>query len=62
MIVEQVNDGSWLASGDGYDVPIVAEGGTRAEAVYNFTEQFGNQYALAQSKTHISLIGGFDNE
>lgn len=56
MKVEQVNDGSWLATGGGYDRPIVAEGDTRKEAVHNFTTVYGNQYAKAQTLTHISLV------
>ena len=53
---EQVLDGSWLASGMGYDRPILAEGGTYKEAVYNFNEVYGQQYAAAQSLTHLSLV------
>jgi hypothetical protein len=56
MTVEQVKDGSWLAYGDGYDRRIVAEGGTRGEARYNFEFEFGNQYAAAQTLTHLSLV------
>ena len=56
MIAEAVADGSWIAHGDGYDTPIVAEGGTRQEAVHNFTQAYGDQYAAAQSATHLSLV------
>jgi len=57
MKVEMVEDGSWLATGPGYDdIPIVAEGDTRKDAVHNFTVVFGNQYARAQTLTHISLV------
>ena len=56
MKVEQVLDGSWLACGDGYDIPIAAEGGTRQEAVHNFTQAYGDQYAKAQVADHLSLV------
>ena len=56
MKAEQVLDGSWLAHGEGYDIPIVAEGGTRKEAIHNFTQAFGDQYAKAQAQTHLSLV------
>ena len=51
MIIVRNSDGSYSASGDGYDYPIVAEGLTREEARKGFEVQFGNQYAAAQVAT-----------
>ena len=56
MITRQVEDGSWLATGMGYDRYIVAEGGNRAESVYNWNEVFGEQYAKAQVADALSLV------
>ena len=56
MKISQVNDGSWLAVGDGYDRKIVAEGGTRKEAGDNWTVAYGDQYAAAQSLTALSEL------
>ena len=61
MKVEQVLDGSWLASGDGYDTRILAEGGTRKEASFNFTSAYGDQYAAAQVADHLSLVWEADH-
>jgi hypothetical protein len=57
MIVKQVNDGSYLAFGRGYDNLILAEGGTRKEAVFNWTTVYGDQYAKAQVADHLSMYG-----
>ena len=54
MIIVRNSDGSYSASGDGYDYPIVAEGLTRVEARDAFISQYGDQYARAQTETHIS--------
>lgn len=56
MKIELVEDGSYLATGMGYDKRIVAEGGTRSEAEYNFTAQYAEQYARGQALTHLSLV------
>lgn len=60
MIVEQVychrTGWHWLAQGDGYDYPIAAEGKTREEAVEGWASLFGQQYAKAQTETHISEV------
>ena len=51
MIIVRNSDGSYCASGDGYDYPIVAEGLTREEARKAFEAQYGHQYAAAQVAT-----------
>jgi hypothetical protein len=58
MKIEQVRDGSYLATGPGYNGGnrIIAEGGTHREARYNFTKVFGDQYAKAETKTHLALV------
>jgi hypothetical protein len=56
MKSNQVEDGSWLTSGEGELRPILAEGGSRAEAEYNYNEQKADQYAEAQTLTHLSLV------
>ena len=56
MIIVRNSDGSYSASGDGYDYPIVAEGLTSEEAEKEFYSQYGNQYARAQTETHISEV------
>jgi len=56
MKIELVEDGSYLATGMGYDKRIIAEGGTRQEAEYNFTAQLAEQYAKGQTLTHLSLV------
>ena len=56
MKVEKQQDGSWLASGDGYDRPILAEGHTRIQAEAGFLTEYGNQYAAAQVATHLALV------
>ncbi len=54
MIIVRNSDGSYSASGDGYDQPIAAEGETRVEARDAFLSLYANQYASAQVETHIS--------
>jgi hypothetical protein len=56
MNIEQVLEGGWLATGKGYDRPIVAEGGSQAEAQFNYMEVYGNQYASAQALTALYLV------
>ena len=56
MIVERQEDGTWLASGVGEcNRPILAEGGTRREAMHGYTELFARQYEEAQRQTALSL-------
>jgi hypothetical protein len=62
MIVELVQDGSFLASGEGYDKPILAEGGSRKEAIFNFTVVYGDQYSAAQVADHLSMYGILEND
>ena len=54
MIIVRNSDGSYSASGDGYDHPIVAEGFTPSKARDAYLSQYADQYAKAQTETHIS--------
>ena len=54
-IIFSPNDGVWVASGKGYDRPIVAEGLTLSEAMSAFYSVLGHQYAAAQAMTALSL-------
>ena len=57
MKINQVNDGTYLAVGEGYDRPIIAEGGTWKEAEFGFNEAYGDQYARAQVADRLSEFG-----
>ena len=54
-IVYSPNDGVWLATGYGFDKPIVAEGVTEEDAREGFEALKGAQYAIAQTITSLSL-------
>jgi hypothetical protein len=62
MKAEKQEDGSWLASGEGFDRPILAEGFSRREAVEAFTVVYGNQYAAAQVADYVSMYGLSEND
>lgn len=50
MKVELMTEGYWLASGMGITRQILAEGGTRAEALYNWRTQFNEQKRERKNK------------
>jgi hypothetical protein len=58
VIVKHIGSGVWLASGMGYDRPILAEGYTREQAHQSWVQVYAEQYEQAQREDNLTI---FDN-
>ena len=60
MIVQQQQEGHWVARGNGPTRYIISEGTSRESAVRGWehmaTVQYGDQYAREQVATHFSMM------